>query len=269
MNSKLYIWGLALVLSALILSGCSSDTGEATEAVVTDDSADVTPQGPVNAEFVAARNMALAYVSGRYGEQAPPPGLDWTMARTTPEGLVGSESFQYTAENWVVTVSCPVVAPEAVVCQVTATNQASGFQWEGEVDAAGQVKELSGPVMSAPDPARARDAALAYLGANYGEQAPPSGLTWTEANVTPEGLVGSSTFQYTSGDWMVTVSFPIVAPDATLYQVVVANQASGLQWEGEVNAAGQVNRLEIVEAAPTPTPIASGQEPVEDWWGEI
>jgi hypothetical protein len=132
---------LALILSALILSGCSSDTDEATEVVVTDDSIDVTPEGAVDAQFATARNTALAYVSGRYGEQAPPAGLAWTTERTTPEGLVGSESFQYAAEGWVVTVSCPVVAPEAVVCQVAATNQASGFQWEGEVDAAGQVTE--------------------------------------------------------------------------------------------------------------------------------
>jgi hypothetical protein len=100
-----------------------------------------------------------------------------------------------------------------------------------------------------PDPARARDAALATVSQNYSEQAPAPNLAWAEETITPEGLVGSSTFQYTADDWGVTVSFPVVAPQATIYNVVVANQATGFRWEGEVDATGEVTEqaVEVVE----------------------
>lgn len=35
----------------------------------------------------------------------------------------------------------------------------------------------------------------------------------------------------------------MVAPDATIYQVLVENTATGFRWEGEVDASGQVTDL--------------------------
>jgi serpin B len=91
-----------------------------------------------------------------------------------------------------------------------------------------------------PGPARARDAALSYLAAAYATQAPGTDLAWSEENVTPEGLVGSSSFLYRSGDWQVAVTYPVVAPQATIYQVVVDDRATGFHWEGKVDAAANV-----------------------------
>jgi hypothetical protein len=91
-----------------------------------------------------------------------------------------------------------------------------------------------------PDPARARDQALAYLAEAYGEQPPGPGVTWTEEDLTPEGLVGAAGRQYTAGEWTVTVRFPVVAPEAMIYQVTVENEASGFGWEGQVDARGAV-----------------------------
>jgi len=90
------------------------------------------------------------------------------------------------------------------------------------------------------DPARARDAALAYLAEAHGQQVPASGLAWTEEDVTPEGLVGAAGRRYTAGDWAVTVRYPVVAPEAVIYQVVAENVASGFTWEGQVDARGAV-----------------------------
>ncbi|MFL7791310.1 MAG: DUF333 domain-containing protein, partial [Anaerolineae bacterium] len=61
-----------------------------------------------------------------------------------------------------------------------------------------------------PTPAQVRDTALAYIKANHEITPPETG--WVEKDITPEGLVGASTFQYTAASWVVTVSFPIVAP---------------------------------------------------------
>ena len=137
----------------------------------------------------------------------------------------------------------------------TATSSTTGGA--GETPAPVQPAQPTEAPVDAPDPVRARDVALAYVSGRYGEQAPALGLSWTDENVTPEGLVGASTFQFAAhaergdADWAVTVSFPIVAPQATVYQVVVANQVTGFQWEGEVDAAGQV-----VERGDAETPDA-------------
>jgi putative hemolysin len=97
-----------------------------------------------------------------------------------------------------------------------------------------------------PDPAHARDVALDYVFDRYGEVVfSPSGADWTEENVTAEGLVGASTFRYTAADVVVTVSFPVVNPADTIYQVVVNNENTGFRWEGEVDATGQVTEISV------------------------
>lgn len=87
-------------------------------------------------------------------------------------------------------------------------------------------------------PSFARDAALATV---WTENTPLSGLRWSEEDLTPEGLIGGSTIRYTSGAWVVTVAYPIVAPELTVYQVTIANNVSGLTWSGEVDAQGNVS----------------------------
>jgi hypothetical protein len=93
----------------------------------------------------AALDAALAYLISNYGDQAPAPSLAWTAERTTAEGIVGAESYRYTAQDWEVTISCPVVAPEAVIYHVMVVNRSTGFQWAGEIDAAGRVSEQGEP----------------------------------------------------------------------------------------------------------------------------
>ena len=94
--------------------------------------------------------------------------------------------------------------------------------------------------VNVPDPEAARDAVLVYLTETYGDRAPVRGLSWVEENVTAEGLVGGSTFQYTANGWVVKVTFPVVNPVETVYHVVVSNEAAGFDWEGDVDADGVV-----------------------------
>jgi len=146
MKSKLYIFGLTLILSALIFSGCAPTTAEATKSPTIAPTEVATKAPPeVPDEVRTARDLALAYVSGRYGDEAPPPGLTWAEEDITPEGLVGSVTNQYKAEVWVVGISYPVVAPDSVIYQVVVSNQSTEFKWEGTVVAAGQVTETLAP----------------------------------------------------------------------------------------------------------------------------
>ena len=86
----------------------------------------------------------------------------------------------------------------------------------------------------------ARDAVLAYLAENYDSDAPATGLAWTGTHTKPEGLVGGESYEYTGGDWLIAVSYPVVAPENVVYTIAVSNATTGFRWEGQVDAQGQV-----------------------------
>ncbi len=90
-------------------------------------------------------------------------------------------------------------------------------------------------------PVLARDAALAYLATTYGERAQAPDVAWTEKDTSPNTLGGSS-FEYRAGDWVITVQYPIVLPENTVYTVTV-DDGSSFHWEGEVNPDGEVREL--------------------------
>jgi serpin B len=127
----------------------------------------------------------------------------------------------------------------------------------GSGEAATPTEELEPVTVSGP--AEARDAALAYLAGVSPDQAPAQGQAWTEKRTTPEGLVGADSMVYSAGDWTVTVTYPVTSPEQVDYAVVVANQATGTQWEADVDAFGEVFEWGPVEGESqlTPTPAPS------------
>jgi len=206
--------------------GTVDASGQVTEQVAPDD-------------VRAIHDTALAYISERYGEQAPALDLTWSEERSIPEVWGGSGTYRYTAEDWVVQVYYPMMPPETVVCLVTVGNRTTGFHWEGQVDTARGVTELLDDVLVA------RTAALAYVSERYGRQAPAQGLPWAEDYIgvpVPEGPWGAGTLQYTytAKDWAVYISYQFLAPKPAVYGVLVQNLATHFYWEGEVDAAGQV-----------------------------
>jgi hypothetical protein len=217
---------LSLLVSVLVMSlalavvGCGSvPPGEDTSAA----------QAPT--EVQGARDAAVTFVREHF-EEAPAESLSWVEEKLTPEGLVGGEEWQYTAGDWTVKVSYGVVAPEWTVYHVSVSNESTGFEWEGRVDGSGRAPE-------APENALvARDQALLYVSEQHGQSGLGAGLAWQEERLTPENIVGGETYQYTAGDWVVTVSYPVVLPENTVYTISVANESSGFQWEGEVDAQG-------------------------------
>jgi hypothetical protein len=196
----------------------------------------VAPGGDTSAaqaptEVQRARDAALTFVRERF-EEAPAGSLSWVEKKVTAEGLVGGEEWQYTAGDWTVRVSYGVVAPEWTVYHVSVANESTGFQWEGRVDGSGRAPE-------APENALvARDQALLYVSQQHAQSGLGAGLAWQEERLTPENIVGAETYQYTAGDWVVTVSYPVVLPENTIYTITIANESSGFQWEGGVDAQG-------------------------------
>jgi len=138
---------IVIVLGALFISGCNFPTllasETATPIIPVVVATDVTPEGSVDMLQAAARDTALLFIRDTYPTFAPHEDLTWSVENITAEGLVGSSSFQYSAEDWVITITAPVVAPEVVIYHVEVMNNASSFRWEGEVDANGHVTEIS------------------------------------------------------------------------------------------------------------------------------
>jgi hypothetical protein len=65
--------------------------------------------------------------------------MAWTEEQVTRGGSTGLSTVRYRAQDWVITISCPVVKARTTIYQVVAMNQATGFLWDGEVDSAGRV----------------------------------------------------------------------------------------------------------------------------------
>lgn len=87
---------------------------------------------------------------------------------------------------------------------------------------------------------QARDSALAYVRQAYGDVVPAGELAWVSANTTPTDLLGVGSYRFTAGTCAVDVTYPIVAPDATVFHVTVADSGTNFHWEGDVDAQGAV-----------------------------
>jgi hypothetical protein len=202
---------LALV-GVLILSGCVLVT--AISGLIPGTRTDTDPEATLPVVFgpEAARQTALDFLQNSYGSYAPPVGANWVGGEMPSDGLVGSTRFQYTAAGWVVSVSYPLVAPEATLYTVDAVCEAIGFSWQGLVDASGKVATVSLVINEpsatpeviepsetpAPDLVRYQDEsyklALAY----------PSDWSLSESSL---GSSGAKALKFTQGNWVLLVQY--------------------------------------------------------------
>lgn len=91
---------------------------------------------------------------------------------------------------------------------------------------------------------------------------------WVLEDQTPPGLVGASTFAWRSGDWALTLSFPVV-PNPS-YEAILSHGQAGIVWRGKLDGE-QVSAEE--ELFPT---VAVGQcdqsirvEDLDEWAGVV
>jgi hypothetical protein len=99
------------------------------------------------------------------------------------------------------------------------------------------------PDLMVRDAAGARDTAITYLQKQVGENAPAIDIEWDEENITPPGLVGKGTIAFTSDEWTITVSYPVVLPENAVYEVEVSSIKFGWHWKGIVKPDGSVTEL--------------------------
>jgi hypothetical protein len=102
-------------------------------------------------QVLAAFDTAIRYLDERYA-QLRLADMAWNGHRVTPLGLVGYETYEYGTDEWTVTVSYPVVAPDVVVYTVAIENETTGFVWEGDMDPMRQLTQTAA-FSRAPDEA--------------------------------------------------------------------------------------------------------------------
>jgi hypothetical protein len=181
-------------------------------------------------------------------------------ACTTVGPLTDNATYNPNSQTWWIDLDAdkPGCAP---ACVISAVDKTAEVNWRcaGLLPSRDEGDTAETPTPQVPDPTQARETVLGYLRERYAEDAPPEGLSWTEETGGNPDLVGTSSIQYTSGDWRVTVTYPLVNPAATIYQVTIQHRATGFLWEGEVDATGHVRAL----TSPT------GAQPVVGWGGFV
>jgi len=135
-------WKLTLLVlvGVLGLTGCGGDMVRvgvvpSATAVPTEELLVLDPE--------AARDVALAYIRTYHPGVGPIAEAFWFEEPGTPEDQVGSSTFLYRYESWVVAVSFPAVAPAETIYTVTVERPSPNFYWQGLVDAYRQVAETS------------------------------------------------------------------------------------------------------------------------------
>lgn len=96
--------------------------------------------------LITAREAALSFVRAQFGDDAPTAGMVWSVESTTPEGIIGSMTYQFSGDDWVMDITYPVVAPESMIYDVELSNANTGFFWQGQVDAQGRVTEMGADI---------------------------------------------------------------------------------------------------------------------------
>jgi hypothetical protein len=134
-------------------------------------------------------------------------------------------------------------------CVVKVVDQSAEINWRCTGALPPKEDTVDEVVPLVPDPAAARDAALAFLRDSDVLNVPAPDADWEEADITAADLLGSTTYEYRYQDWVVVVEYPIVNPADTIYTVDINETATDLYWQGEVSASGEVIEVEMQTSA--------------------
>jgi hypothetical protein len=117
------------------------------------------------------------------------------------------------------------------------------------------------PIEPAAAAAWARDHAWSYLLAEYPAEYLPTDPDWVETGT--ESLVGATAYRYEAGQWISTVSVPVLPRGQSLYSVDVQGP-DDFSWQAQVRWA------ESGPAVNAAAPVTASQvETVDGWGGKI
>jgi hypothetical protein len=122
-----------------------SISDEVVRSAIIDDEWDELLQEPVKASYILmpeqAKDLAIDYVKEKFHElsDVPVPEM-WSVSHTTPEGLVGATTLEYSGGGWTIEIKHAVIQ-KPIYDIVLEYHNGISFTWEGQVDQEGKVSE--------------------------------------------------------------------------------------------------------------------------------
>jgi hypothetical protein len=214
-----------------------------------------------------ARNQVMAYIQSNHPETAAVlPVSNWTGGHVDQGMLLGSETYSYTGGNWTITLQYPVVPNPIYTATANYTSASTNIAWAGTWQN-GTVTETS---YTPPENTttrftedQIRDKIMNYIATNHPETAAlMTNLTWVGQDTTKPGLVGYSTYQYNSTNWVMSLGHPVIPLQ---YYEITANYTSSsaaVQWSGLFqngfdSSSGTTYNAQITESSYTYSPKTS------------
>ena len=208
---------------------------------------DVSSDGVSTPE--SARDAILSYIISRYGLNVEAP-TSWTVVDTTPEGLSGYQTLQYTSGDWIVVVKHGITLTPIYSISVKYSGD-NGFTWAGTLEMKVSNEEYE-PESNNSDELiyytteDARDMALKFIQTNHPDASVKLPSEWVESNLVPVGVVGASKIQYTGGGWTITVSAPVVWRPTYEIEVEYIG-VNGFQWSGTLPTGGEIVEITFIK----------------------
>ena len=183
-----------------------------------------------------ARDLAINYVVKKYGLE-PAVFNIWLITDITPQ-LLGVQKTLYICGEWKITVENAVVWKPTY----TVTVEKGSISWTGKVEQTGEIVDDTNSDVQQPiyTPDIARKMCIDYLMFSHPEVAGKIAIEWTEKNLVPEGIVGATKIEYTSGGWTIIVSAPVVWKPTYTVSIAYSGPGTPFTWEGTVPQGGPV-----------------------------
>ena len=196
-----------------------------------------TPGADIPDEIVAARDAALSFLRETYPAKAPPEGIAWSGRDTTPPGVAGVSTYEFTSNGWWLTLAALALSPTERQYEVGLDHAPSGLRWTSRLSQTHEVLESN--INVTVEVLIAREIVLGYVRSSYSGRAPAEGLVWLGERTTPSGVVGHESFRFDADSWAMTVEHDLVSPDQVIYEANLSG-GSGFAWRGQVDAEGTV-----------------------------
>jgi hypothetical protein len=193
----------------------------------------------------SARDAIISYIISRYDFKVEAP-KSWAVVDTTPEGLLGFQTLQYTSGDWRVVVKHGLTLTPIYGISIQYSGDNS-FTWTGTLELKISNEDYETTIKK-PDTSvfytteDARDMALKFLQTNHPDASIKLPLKWAEDNLVPAGVVGASKIQYTGDGWTITVSAPVVWKPTYVIEVQYIG-VNGFQWRGTLPSSGEIAEI--------------------------
>ena len=129
-STRVWIF-MALIMGLVVLAGCSTPliplTGNQHQCCT-------APQ-----DVLTVRDSVIDYIQQTHDQPVPAQVADWDEYYLPNLNSSGVTMYEYSAQNWVITIAYPVLQLGDGKFLIVITNAQDGFEWVGNVDTQGNI----------------------------------------------------------------------------------------------------------------------------------